>query len=862
MRINSDNRRFNGSQIREQIVLVQQLQSELDIRFDAAMGSRYTARDLAKVSDDILSEQYNNVLFFGPSPRTIERLVRHARNIVDSLDSLRSSEKFPQSVYRILSGYVSVAQGDKIGLFSYVTSDCRRMAAEVVSIALEKYKNNISVISKLDVFLDMIGEGEKQNCSYLARYHGSLFINRDDSWRTLVKGPNMSYGPILIPDRQAFVSLPKIVYKESAQDIRNNYIVGIMQYKPEVFLASNENNEEAIIDMSLYDGNNAVTIMLGVCRALSACNKRGEYYEQYKEVPDLSVSQKQKAAQVAIKLITRKIRENLSDNDLILLLNSTYCLNEVQINIGLEKAGDVKDPIGKAFHSLSKEDLLLLVKTLARETGKGYKIWNNFGPTFSTLLAHRRISMGSSSVSYFMDLREKVDLLRREVGIIGANINDAIKRIDSAIVESLGVSNFNDRKLYNAALTTALIAYPGFDPGVKDSLICHIKEAGTNGVLINNKKEEFKAVTSSENQEAIRAILRSEIYSEVGSISFTSPQSGRKKHSLEAYRNIVSSYRDYHGSELIKLHGAKLAEVVVNAPDKPKGLLLSGSVGTGKTFFGLVLSGQTGMNHILLSGNNFDKTKMTVRDPVKRVDISIDTFFDELLNAGPTVLILDEVETILPKTPNHVSNKIIEKIKYLRSKDGRILVIATTNSPGYEEGIKAKITPEGTSEDLNKALIDSMDSRVVDLFEPNFYFHLPQVGGEYALGHLKSYANQINGDLNKSEITRLCSHIPPKLIQEVLDELFSARGDVKPEEILSELRTLQLNSDYISAFAKQIRLSLEYKALDADVELQETLDFKAIASEFAGIHIGEVDLRLEGLNNFNYESITKKVLGT
>ena len=113
----------------------------------------------------------------------------------------------------------------------------------------------------------------------------------------------------------------------------------------------------------------------------------------------------------------------------------------------------------------------------------------------------------------------------------------------------------------------------------------------------------------------------------------------------------------------------------------PKGILLYGSPGTGKTLLAKAVANESGVNFISVKG------PALISKYVGESERAIREVFKKAKQASPTILFFDEIDAIVPKrspasTDSHVTERVISQ--FLTELDGieelkGVLVLAATN---------------------------------------------------------------------------------------------------------------------------------------------------------------------------------------
>ncbi len=115
--------------------------------------------------------------------------------------------------------------------------------------------------------------------------------------------------------------------------------------------------------------------------------------------------------------------------------------------------------------------------------------------------------------------------------------------------------------------------------------------------------------------------------------------------------------------------------------DAPKGVLLSGPPGTGKTLIARIIAQETDANFFTISGPE------VVHKFYGESEAHLRKLFDEASAKGPSIIFLDEIDSIAPrrdKVVGDVEKRIVAQLLALMDGlkgRGKVIVIAATNLP-------------------------------------------------------------------------------------------------------------------------------------------------------------------------------------
>jgi transitional endoplasmic reticulum ATPase len=115
--------------------------------------------------------------------------------------------------------------------------------------------------------------------------------------------------------------------------------------------------------------------------------------------------------------------------------------------------------------------------------------------------------------------------------------------------------------------------------------------------------------------------------------------------------------------------------------DPPKGILLHGAPGTGKTLLAKAVASESGSNFVAINGPE------VMSKFVGEAEKKIREIFEEAAKNAPTVIFIDEIDAIAPKreeVTGEVERRVVAQILALMDgleERGKVIVIGATNRP-------------------------------------------------------------------------------------------------------------------------------------------------------------------------------------
>ncbi|MBT4964157.1 MAG: ATP-dependent zinc metalloprotease FtsH [Francisellaceae bacterium] len=170
----------------------------------------------------------------------------------------------------------------------------------------------------------------------------------------------------------------------------------------------------------------------------------------------------------------------------------------------------------------------------------------------------------------------------------------------------------------------------------------------------------------------------------------TNPSSEKTFYTIYSPQDIKTTFEDVAGLKTVK---EEVKDIIyyLRAPDKftrlgakpPKGMIIEGEPGTGKTLLARSLAGEAGVSFIATSGSSFEDTYIGVGAS------RIRELFDRARRLKPCILFIDEIDSVAKNrdtlfmqnlTQTQTINQLLSEMDGLDPKENNgVFVIAATN---------------------------------------------------------------------------------------------------------------------------------------------------------------------------------------
>jgi len=260
----------------------------------------------------------------------------------------------------------------------------------------------------------------------------------------------------------------------------------------------------------------------------------------------------------------------------------------------------------------------------------------------------------------------KIDGLTRHN--IGAGINDkaSVKKVDAKEAEQVVLSPIE--KLSEEGLQEYMqVNYDGHVLTNGDTLIVTTHLGGKTQLIVTSTTPTSKPVIITGHTKFKLGSMTKTIDQSIPRITYD--DLGGLKKEVQKIREMV---------ELPMRHPELFEKLGVEAP---KGVLLYGSPGTGKTLLAKAVAGETNSHFISLSGPEiigkyYGESEERLRDIFKQAE-----------EGAPSIIFIDEIDSIAPKreeVTGEVEKRIVSQLLTLMDgmkSRGKVVVIAATNRP-------------------------------------------------------------------------------------------------------------------------------------------------------------------------------------
>ena len=252
---------------------------------------------------------------------------------------------------------------------------------------------------------------------------------------------------------------------------------------------------------------------------------------------------------------------------------------------------------------------------------------------------------------------------------IGGGIGDkvTVKSVEVGDAQKIVLSPTEKLPIDEAQLHQVMInTYQNHVFSIHDSIVLSTQMGGKIQFIVTSTKPA-KPVIVTENTIFKLGSMTKAVDSSIPRITYD--ELGGLKNEVQKIREMV---------ELPMRHPELFEKIGVEAP---KGVLLYGSPGTGKTLLAKAVAGETNANFTYLSGPEimgkyYGESEERLRE-----------FFKQAEENAPSIIFIDEIDSIAPKreeVSGDVEKRIVSELLTLMDgmkSRGKVVVIAATNRP-------------------------------------------------------------------------------------------------------------------------------------------------------------------------------------
>lgn len=279
-------------------------------------------------------------------------------------------------------------------------------------------------------------------------------------------------------------------------------------------------------------------------------------------------------------------------------------------------------------------------------------------------------------------------------------------------------------------------------------------------------------------------------------------------HKLTRCFNDEEGYVDVHGLKDLVLKRAvrSLYGYDSDSSATTRTFLLSGPPGTGKSSLAGTIANQLAIPLVLLSPGMVTVVREgEVEVKYEGRSQTVSEFIHEVNRLAPCVLLMDEVDKILPPRTKENQNKIPTDAFLSPMEPGvtesrlstKVVLIMTTNQPPTKEIDVSSINDEGYSGSIDEELCKYIDPAVMREGRSDkkiFVFHrlfTEEQGALFARRFLEPYvkSGKVEGQVDYAEAGKTVMNYTPATVEKVFDDYAkSTQGQVTQEGMLNELK--------------------------------------------------------------------------
>lgn len=302
---------------------------------------------------------------------------------------------------------------------------------------------------------------------------------------------------------------------------------------------------------------------------------------------------------------------------------------------------------------------------------------------------------------------------------------------------------------------------------------------------------------------------------------------------LILYRSLrdIESFKDYYGMHDFKNQVLRYSSQRLAGSGPVLGYLLSGDIGTGKSFLGKVLANELALPCLELVGSKVEKSQSgQMWYEYQGSKYTLAEYFDIVKQNSPCVLLIDELEEIAnPEEYAHASI-LHTTLNQLLADNTPVVVIGTTNHPKTARIKGLKIDEEGRSGEIDQVLSRSIHPDLFSLLQPCYLFHQRSVGYHFTrdyLGYLLT-DGKIQGEVNVELFSKLAQGLAPADIAASISSIKEL--PIPCERLTHEIKELKREVDEnLEARENLIETKIEDLVAGETHSLEGNIDYTELA---------------------------------
>lgn len=602
-----------------------------------------------------------------------------------------------------------------------------------------------------------------------------------------------------------------------------------------------------LTDRSFFVRN---TILAGLARLMLAQERRGVYYNNFSEIPDLSAQNRIDCFSYALKIFEQLMNKGfLESNELKSFHN---CCNTIVPAISDEaidfinrrgRYSEYKDLINK----LAQVDLIKFVKTISSvqyddPRWKEMDLWSDASPMINGILLARADTY-ENPLKHYLLLRADIVQMKYQSKSTDyqSKMDNVIEKIDDAIEHYLTYTvvqtiTWGDSTSFNLTIADLIdVLKRSKVDSCKHAILDLLMELTTNKLSLDNfKRTSLEKVLEESNKSDLKQILSDTIHDfESLDVDFflTPDESTLKGKALIVYKRITRSFKDYYGMQDLKEIALEMSAQRLEGHSTSSGLLLSGDIGMGKSFFAEVLANELGLPLKLLLGSKVEEKKSgRLQYSVDDTEYTLNQYLDEVRFTAPCVFLIDEIEELASRRKSPKTTQLLRFLKRIVREKLPIIVIATTNYPRANSIRRLTINKYGASPQTDQILSRRIHPDFFKVIQPCYLLCTKSAGSTFAYDYLSHLLKigRIKGSLNLKSASKLARGLAPANIMSSLSDIPSKT--LSPGQVISTIKKLKIETDEtIELREGLIKTKVEDLVSDGKHSLKGSVDYTELA---------------------------------